>query len=87
MYELKLYIAGISSDSIELFEKLEAFFKKRLNGNCFIKLIDLLKNPESAEIDKIFATPTLIKKKPEPIKSVIGDLSNIERVYLQLIDE
>jgi len=86
MYKFKLYIVGAAAIPNELYEKLDIFFKKRLNGDCFIQKIDLFKDPESAESDKIFATPTLMKCHPEPVKKIIGDFSNLERVYNQLME-
>ncbi len=85
MYKFKLYLVGISAGPNEVYEKLDLFFKSRLKENIHIEIIDLFKDPDSAESDKVFATPTLMKCHPMPVKKIVGDLSNLERVYKQLI--
>jgi len=81
---LKLYVAGQSPRSVTAFANLEKICKTHLEGRYKIEVIDLLKNPKLALGDQILAIPTLVKKLPEPVKKIIGDLSNTERVLIGL---
>ena len=83
-WELRLYVAGQTSKSIEAFANLKKICEENLEGICSIEVIDLLKNPQLAKGDQILAIPTLVRKLPQPIKKIIGDLSNTERVLVGL---
>jgi circadian clock protein KaiB len=83
-FELRLYVAGQTSKSIEAFANLKKICEENLQGKCSIEVIDLLKNPQLAKGDQILAIPTLVRKLPQPIKKIIGDLSNTERVLVGL---
>lgn len=83
-WELRLYIAGQTPKSVTAFRNLTKYCKEHLEGKYTIEIIDLLKNPQLAEGDQIFAIPTLVRKVPEPIRRIIGDLSNEERVLVGL---
>ena len=83
-WELRLYIAGQTPKSILALKNISKYCKKHLEGKYSIEVIDLLKNPQLAEGDQIFAIPTLVRKFPEPIRKIIGDLSNEERVLVGL---
>lgn len=83
-WELRLYIAGQTPKSILALKNINRYCKENLEGKYTIEVIDLLKNPQLAEGDQIFAIPTLVRKFPEPIRKIIGDLSNEERVLVGL---
>jgi len=83
-YELRLYIAGQTPKSIIALKNINKYCKEHLAGKYSIEVIDLLKNPQLAEGDQIFAIPTLVRKVPEPIRKIIGDLSNEEKVLVGL---
>ena len=83
-WELRLYIAGQTPKSILALKNINKYCKEHLEGKYSIEVIDLLKNPQLAEGDQIFAIPTLVRKFPEPIRKIIGDLSNEERVLVGL---
>ena len=83
-WELRLYIAGQTPKSILALKNITRYCKENLNGKYSIEVIDLLKNPQLAEGDQIFAIPTLVRKVPQPIRKIIGDLSNEERVLVGL---
>jgi len=83
-YELKLYVAGTTPKSLEAFANLKMICNEHLKGQYSIKVIDLLKNPRLAKGDQIVAIPTLVRRLPEPIKKIVGDLSNKERVLVGL---
>ncbi|MEO6549382.1 MAG: circadian clock KaiB family protein [Ferruginibacter sp.] len=84
LWELRLYIAGQTPKSILALQNINKYCKEHLDGQYSIEVIDLLKNPQLAEGDQIFAIPTLVRKFPEPIRKIIGDLSNEERVLVGL---
>jgi len=84
IYNLRLYVAGQTEKSMAAFENLEGIAEKYLKGRYKIEVIDLLKNPQLAEGDQILAIPTLVRKLPPPIRKIIGDLSNTERVLVGL---
>src|SRR6187402_2861660 len=83
-YELRLYIAGQTPKSVLALNNITRYCNEHLAGEYTIEIIDLLKNPQLAEGDQIFAIPTLVRKFPEPIRKIIGDLSNEERVLVGL---
>ncbi|MCB0168622.1 MAG: circadian clock protein KaiB [Anaerolineae bacterium] len=81
---LKLYVAGQSPKSVTAFKNLKKICEDHLEGKYQIKIIDLLENPKLGKGDQILAIPTLIRQLPEPVKKIIGDLSNTERVLVGL---
>lgn len=81
---LKLYIAGQTPRSIMAFANLKRICEEHLEGKYQIEVIDLLVDPQLAKGDQILALPTLVRKLPEPMKKIIGDLSNTERVLVGL---
>ena len=81
---LKLYVAGQTPKSVTAFANLKKICEEHLKGEYTIEVIDLLENPQLAKGDQILAIPTLVRKLPEPIKKIIGDLSNTERVLVGL---
>ena len=83
-WELRLYVAGQTPKSLTAFSNLKRICEDHLKGRYRIEVIDLLENPRLAEGDQILAIPTLVRKLPEPIKKIIGDLSNTERVLVGL---
>ena len=83
-WQLRLYVAGQSTKSITAFANLKKICAEHLEGKCSIEVIDLLVNPQLAKGDQILALPTLVRKLPEPIKKIIGDLSNTDRVLVGL---
>ena len=83
-YELRLYIAGQTPKSVTALKNITKYCKQHLAGQYSIEVIDLLKSPQLAEGDQIFAIPTLVRKVPEPIRKIIGDLSNEEKVLVGL---
>ena len=83
-YQLRLYVAGQTPKSVTAFENLQRICETHLAGRYKIEVIDLLKNPTLAAGDQILAVPTLVRQLPEPIKKIIGDLSNEERVLVGL---
>ncbi len=82
--ELRLYVAGQTLKSVTALENITRYCNENLDGKYSIEVIDLLKNPQLAEGDQIFAIPTLVRKVPEPIRKIIGDLSNEEKVLVGL---
>jgi circadian clock protein KaiB len=84
VYNLRLYVAGQTQKSMEAFENLKKIAEEYLHGRYQIEVIDLSKNPKLAAGDQILATPTLVRKLPPPIRKIIGDLSNTERVLVGL---
>ncbi|MGF7037208.1 circadian clock KaiB family protein [Mucilaginibacter lappiensis] len=83
-YELRLYIAGKTAKSVSALTNLKKYCEEHLKGQYTIEVIDLLVKPQLAEGDQIFAIPTLVRKVPEPIRKIIGDLSNEEKVLVGL---
>ncbi|MES2872982.1 MAG: circadian clock protein KaiB [Bacteroidota bacterium] len=83
-YQLRLYIAGKTSRSVSALNNLKKYCEEHLQGQYSIEVIDLLLNPQLAEGDQILAIPTLVKKVPEPVRKIIGDLSNKEKVLVGL---
>lgn len=83
-WQLLLYIAGRTPKSEKALENIKKYAEEYLKGKYSIEIIDLLLNPQLAEGDQILAVPTLVRKFPEPIRKIIGDLSNEERVLVGL---
>ena len=83
-WELRLYVAGQTIKSKTALANLTRICQTHLEDRYHIEVIDLLKNPKLAAGDQIFAVPTLVRKLPEPIKKIIGDLSNEGRVLVGL---
>ena len=83
-WELKLYVAGKTEKSVTALSNLKRYCEEHLKGKYKIEVIDLLEKPQLAEGDQIFAIPTLVKKVPEPIRKIIGDLSDEEKVLVGL---
>ncbi len=83
-WNLRLYVAGQTPKSITAFSNLKKICEEHLAGKYRIEVVDLLKNPQLAKGDQIVAIPTLVRKLPEPLKKIIGDLANTERVLVGL---
>lgn len=83
-WDLRLYVAGQTDKSIRAIKNLNRICAEHLEGRYSIEVIDLLERPQLAEGDQILAIPTLVGRLPEPIKKIIGDLSNEERVLVGL---
>jgi len=83
-FVLRLYVAGQTPKCVRAFENLKRLCEAHLAGRYHIEMVDLLQNPQLARGDQIFAVPTLVRRLPEPIKKIIGDLSNTERVLVGL---
>jgi circadian clock protein KaiB len=83
-WELRLYVAGQTPRAVEAFESLKKICEEHLKGKYSIEVIDLLASPQLARGDQIVAVPTLVRKLPEPVRKIIGDLSNAERVLVGL---
>lgn len=83
-YVLRLYVAEQTEKSMVAFENLKKIAENHLKDKYRIEVIDLLKNPQLAEGDQILAIPTLVRRLPPPIRKIIGDLSNTERVLVGL---
>lgn len=83
-WSLRLYVAGQNPRSLRALENLKVICETHLAGRYDIEVIDLLDNPTLARGDQIVAVPTLVRKLPEPVRKIIGDLSNTERVLVGL---
>jgi circadian clock protein KaiB len=83
-YNLRLYVAGQTPKSMAAIVNLKKICEQHLSGRYDIELIDLLKNPALAQRHQIVAIPTLIRQLPEPLKRIIGDLSDLEKVLVGL---
>ena len=83
-WELRLYVAGQTPKSVAALANLRRYCEEHLKGRYRLEVIDLLVNPQLAEGDQILAIPTLVRKVPVPIRKIIGDLSNEERVLVGL---
>lgn len=84
VWELRLYVAGQTPKSLAAFANLKKICEEYVPGMYKIEVIDLLENPKLAKGDQILAIPTLVRKLPEPVRKIIGDLSNTERVLIGL---
>jgi len=83
-WNLRLYVAGQTPRSLTAFRNLKDICEEYLKGQYHIEVIDLMENPTLARGDQILAVPTLVRKLPQPIRKIIGDLSNTERVLVGL---
>lgn len=83
-WDLRLYVAGQTERSVRAFDNLKKICEQHLAGKYRIEVIDLLRDPKLARGDQIIALPTLVRNLPEPIRKIIGDLSNTERVLVGL---
>ena len=83
-YQLRLYVAGQTPKSLVALTNLKQICEQYLQGRYEIEVVDLLTSPQLAQGDQILALPTLVRRLPEPIKKIIGDLSNTERVLVGL---
>ena len=81
-WNLRLYVAGQTPKSLSAFANLKKFCETHIPGKYDIEIVDLLKDPSRAAEDQILAIPTLVRKLPEPIRKIIGDLSNTNRVLV-----
>ena len=84
VWRLRLYVAGQTPKSLAAFANLKRICEDHLQGRYEIEVVDLLKNPQLARGDQILALPTLVRKLPLPVRKIIGDLSNTERVLVGL---
>ena len=82
LWELRLYVAGKTAKSVAAFDNLKQLCEQHLPGKYTIEVVDLLVHPQLAKGDQIVAIPTLVRKLPQPIRKVIGDLSNVERTLV-----
>jgi circadian clock protein KaiB len=83
-YLLKLYVTGKTPNSVRAINNLKEILETKLKGSYKLQVIDVLKNPQLAEDEKILATPVLEKKLPAPIRRIVGDLSDKEKILLGL---
>ena len=83
-WNLRLYTAGQTERSLKAFENLKKLCEDHLPGQYTVEVIDLLKDPALARGDQIIAVPTLVRRLPKPVRKIIGDLSNTERVLVGL---
>lgn len=84
LWELRLYVAGQTPKSVLALKNIKKYCEEHLKDQYTIEIVDLLVNPQLAEGDQILAIPTLVRKFPEPIRKIIGDLSNEEKVLVGL---
>lgn len=84
IWTLRLYVAGQSAKCTAAVRNLNRFCEEHLAGRYRIEVIDLLENPRLARDDQILAIPTLVRKLPEPLRKIVGDLSNTERMLVGL---
>jgi len=83
-WALRLYVAGKTPKALAAFANLKKICEEQLNGKYSIEVIDLLENPQLGAADQILALPTLVRKLPVPVRKIIGDLSDTERVLVGL---
>jgi circadian clock protein KaiB len=83
-WDLRLYVAGQTVRAVAAFANLQKICEEHLPGKYRIEVIDLLKQPQLAKGDQILAVPTLVRKLPEPVRKIIGDLSDTEKVLVGL---
>ena len=81
---LRLYIAGQTPRSVKAFANLKKICEEHLPGKYKVEVVDLIQNPQLAAGDQILAVPTLVRRLPEPVRKIIGDLSNTDRVLVGL---
>jgi circadian clock protein KaiB len=82
--ELRLYVAGPTAACVRAVDNLNRLCEEHLAGQYRVELIDLTENPAQARVDEIIAVPTLVRKYPPPLRRIIGDLSNTDRVLAEL---
>jgi circadian clock protein KaiB len=82
VWNLTLYVAGQTRKSLTALANLKRFCEEHLDGKYTIEVIDLLEHPQRAQTDQILAIPTLVRKLPAPIRKILGDLSNTDRVLV-----
>jgi circadian clock protein KaiB len=83
-WNLRLYVAGLTPNCATALANLKNLCETHLTGKYNIEVVDLLQNPQLARGDQIIAIPTLVRKLPQPVRKIIGDLSNTERVLVGL---
>lgn len=83
-WQLRLYVAGQTPKSLAAFSNLKAICETHLNGRYSIEVIDLIEQPQLSKGDQILAIPTLVRKLPQPVRKIIGDLSDANRVLVGL---
>jgi circadian clock protein KaiB len=84
LWDLRLYVAGQTPKSLTALSNLKRLCEEKLQNRYKITVIDLLENPQLSQGDQIVAIPTLVRKLPEPVRKIIGDLSNTDRVLVGL---
>jgi circadian clock protein KaiB len=84
LFELRLYVAGQTAKSLTALANLKRICDQHMPNRYRVEVIDLMKNPQLAQGDQILAIPTLVRRVPEPLRKIIGDLSNTERVLVGL---
>lgn len=84
VWNLRLYVAGQTPKSIRAFANLKVICEEHLKGRYRIEVIDLMQNPQLARGDQIVAIPTLVRDLPQPVRKIIGDLADTERVLVGL---
>jgi circadian clock protein KaiB len=84
VWELRLYVAGKTAKSVAALDNLKRICEEHLAGKYKIEVVDLLVHPQLAKGDQIIAIPTLVRKLPQPIRKLVGDLSNVERTLVGL---
>ena len=84
LWQLRLYVAGQTPKSVTAFANLKQLCEEHMHGQYHIEIIDLLQHPELAQQDQILAIPTLVRRLPPPLRQIIGDLSNREKVIVGL---
>jgi circadian clock protein KaiB len=84
LWQLRLYVAGQTPASLTAFSNLTKICESHLKGRYRIQVIDLVAQPQLAKGDQILATPTLVRKLPQPVRRIIGDLSDVQRVLVGL---
>jgi len=84
LWQLRLYVAGQTPKSLTAFANLKKICETHLNGRYRIEVIDLVEQPELSRGDQILAIPTLVRRLPEPVRKIIGDLSDTDRVLVGL---
>ena len=84
VWELRLYVAGMTPAAVRALDNLESLCEEHLHGLYKIQVIDLIEKPTLASGDQIIAVPTLVRRLPTPVKKIIGDLSNTDRVLVGL---
>jgi circadian clock protein KaiB len=84
LWQLRLYVAGESAKSLVAFANLKQICEEHLRGRYEIEVVDLIENPRLARGDEIIAIPTLVRRLPNPLRKIIGDLSDTERVLVGL---